>query len=439
MSDKSKRSGTLGRILENAVWLLAGKGVGAVLSLVYLGLATRTLGPTDFGQFVLVLGTAQTVGSLVGFQTWQLVVRYGMEHLQAGRREAIGRLVSFSVTLDLGAALAGCGLAALGVMLLGPKYGWDAEFRLQALLFSFVMLLTFRSTAVGILRLSDRFGMGAAADAVTPATRLAGALVAVATGATVTGFLLAWAVAEVATATVYWLLAARIGKGAVHWSHWKLIAEVPKENPGLLRFAAITNMGSTMASISNQFTVLMVGLFVGPVAAGAYRLAHQLGQALATLAAMMSRAIFAELTRAHFGTSKAQLSKLFRDTSKLASVAGALIILILLVAGEPALRLLAGNAYVGAYPLLLLLGAAAALDVGGVSYEPALMATARAGLAFWLRLIGTAMLLMLLAILLPTYGAIGAAIATLIASFVGLILFGVTAWRAIHCPSQLQA
>ena len=79
-----------------------------------------------------------------------------------------------------------------------------------------------------------------------------------------------------------------------------------------------------------------------------------------------------------------------------------------------------------------MLGTAAALDLDGTSFEPALMATGRASLALRLRLAAPIVQIGLLAALLPTYGVRGAAIATLAASIIGLILFGVIAWRVIY-------
>src|SRR3546814_6130619 len=46
-----KGDSSIGRILENTAWLLGGKGVGALLSFVYLAIITRTLGPAGFGHF----------------------------------------------------------------------------------------------------------------------------------------------------------------------------------------------------------------------------------------------------------------------------------------------------------------------------------------------------------------------------------------------------
>ena len=49
------------RLIRNIGWLLTGRGVNAVLSIVYLALATRTLGLDHFGYFAIILALGQTV------------------------------------------------------------------------------------------------------------------------------------------------------------------------------------------------------------------------------------------------------------------------------------------------------------------------------------------------------------------------------------------
>src|SRR3546814_13122105 len=68
---------------RNLGWLLAGRGVLAVLSLVYLGVATRTLGAAAFGRFALITGASQAIALPVGFQTLQIVVPFGVVHLNS--------------------------------------------------------------------------------------------------------------------------------------------------------------------------------------------------------------------------------------------------------------------------------------------------------------------------------------------------------------------
>lgn len=406
--------------------------MGAVLSFFYLGLATRALGPEAFGQFTLVLGTGQAVATLVTFESWQLLVRYGMERLHAGRADALGRLIAFCAALDGAGAIAGCLLAAAVVTWLAPWFGWPDELRRQALLFCIVLLLCTRSAATGVLRLHDRFGAAAFAETVTPVLRLFGALIVVWRGATVTGLLAAWAFAEVVTALVYWTGALRTVP-LREW-RWRGAVSVPGEIPGLWRYAAIINGTSTLGLVGKQFAVLLVGAWVGPAAAGGYRIAHQLGQALANISDMMSRATFSELMRARAGETQRELAQLFRRASLMAAATAAVMILLVLAAGQSMIVALAGPAYASAAPLLLFLGTAAALDAAGVSFEPALIATGRAWLAFRLRLLSTVLLFGGLIAALQAFGTIGAAAATAAASALTLALLGTAAWRAVHKP-----
>lgn len=430
------RDGSLGRIFRNLGWLLAGKGVGAVLSLVYLALAARTLGPRGFGEFTLITGGAQAVAALVTFQTWQIVVRYGLPHLKTGDRTAAARLGGFCLTIDLGAALVGCALASLAVWWLSRWLGWPPGLAREGLAFCFVILLTTRSTAVGILRLHDRFGTGATADAVTPLTRFAGALIVVALGASVGGFLLAWTAGEILTAGAYWLAVARAVPGGLAWPSWQRLRMAVRENTGIWHFTWMTNLNTTLDQGSKQAVVLLVGLASGATGAGQYRLASQLTQALARISDMASRAMFSELARAHSGGSGHDFRRLILRAAALAVGAGAVIMLILLLLGRPLLHLIGGAAYLGVYPLLVLLGLASALDLASVVFEPALVAMGRAGRALWVRIGASLALFALLAITLPLYGTLGAAWAVLAASALALLLFAATAWRAVTASGR---
>lgn len=430
MTDRPR--GPLARIVRNTGWLLSSKGVGAVLSLVYLGLATRTLGLAGFGQFTLIVGAAQTVVALVGFQTWQIIVRYGAAPLAAGDRAGLDDLFLLGLTLDLAGAVVGCVIVALGMDAFGAYFGWSDALRRDALLFAFVLLLTFHSTPIGVLRLHDRFRDGALADTLTPVVRLVGALILVAAGPNVSGFLLVWAASEVVTSLATWVLAHRHQRIAVRDWRWSRLRAVAARHPGLTRFAAITNAGYSLSGVARQVPTVIVGVFVGTAAAGQFRLVQQLALGLAKFGDLVARAMFAEFSRVHAEATREKLALLFRKALRLSAIAGAIVIVVVIVAGKPLLGLIAGPAFVPAYPLLVLMGIAAAINLAGVGFEPTLMAIGGAGTALWMRLATTLLLLGLLAVLLPPFGAIGAGWATIAAAAAGLVLLGGAAWRAVH-------
>jgi O-antigen/teichoic acid export membrane protein len=415
------------RALRNVGWLLTGKGLAAVLSVVYLALATRSLGVQRFGTFTLILSTAQAVAAFVGFQTWQIVVRFGMAHREAGRQEALARLVRFALALDIGGALVGVGIAGIALWLMQAHFGWSADLAREAFAFSVVLLLSVRSTAVGVLRLHDRFAVGAGADSVTSIVRFVGALIAVWQQATITGFLIAWAAAELLTAAGYWIAALRVAPGTMRG--WRDTVRAPAENPGLWHFAFVTNLNATLNAASRQFAVVLVGLLTGAAAAGNYRLAYQLSQSLVRLADLFARGVFPEVTRAHAGARPGELRTLMRQSARLAVAVGLATCLLVPLLGRPAIHLIAGEAYLGAYPILVLLGLAAGLDIMAVGFEPVLLGTGHAARALRIRVLAAAVLFGSVLLLMPAYGVIGAGLASLIASGVALAALVRSAYR----------
>lgn len=409
---------------RNLGWLMATRGVVAVLSLLYLGIATRVLGVTDFGRFALITGAAQAIATIVGFQTWQLVVRYGVDHLNSGDEAALARLLRLSVLLDAASAVAG-GLVSAAILLIwGDRFGITRDLMVATLAFVFIELVTIRSSPVGMLRLRDKFSLAALADSVTQIVRFFGAAVAAVLMPNVTGFLIAWAIAEVATSGTYWVMVWRtgdlgfVGRGRMHGG------QVFRENPGLLRFMVSTNATSTLGLSTKQAPLLMVGGYVGPAAAGAFRLAFQIAQALTKLSQMLSRAAFPEIVRAVRAPQGRDVGRLMTRVF-LASLAAALIILALVAAlGHPLLLLVGGSDFRYGRTVMLWLAAAGCVDLATVSFEPVLMAAHRAGTALLARIASAIALIATSLYLLPRLGTPGAGMGVMVGSIVAAVLLG---------------
>src|SRR3546814_6664080 len=121
------------------VVLVGGMCLVSVLSCVYLAIITRTLRPAGFAHFALILSTAQLISIIVSFESWQVIVKFGQEHVQNSDTERFGRLFGFCIAIDLCAAIVGCLIAALATFLLGPYFGWSHELSLQALAYCAVI------------------------------------------------------------------------------------------------------------------------------------------------------------------------------------------------------------------------------------------------------------------------------------------------------------
>lgn len=418
------RTGPFRAIARNLGWMLASRGVLAVLSLVYLAIVTRTLGVSGFGRFALITGAGQALTTVVGFQTWQIIVRYGTGHLEPGDELRLARLFKACGLLDLASAVLGVILAAVIIRTWGEPLGVKAVHARATMIFTVAQLLSIRSTPLGILRLRDRFSFAAAADSVTPVVRLVGAVAAAVLLPSVTGFLIAWGLAEVLTAAAYWGALARTGDLRLLFARNVGVRDVVVDHPGIVRFSLATNASSSLGLTSKQIPLLLVGGTVGTASAGAFRLALQLAQALTKVSQLLARAAFPEIVRAVAAGGLARVRRMILRSFLMASVVAAFAFLIVVLFGHPVLTLMGGKGFGRAYPILLWLAAAGCVDLVTVGFEPLLLAANRIGATFVARVVGIVALFGVSFWLSPTLEVIGVSIAVLVNAVIVALLLG---------------
>lgn len=408
------------RLIQNIGWLLSGRAVNAILSLVYLALATRTLGLDGFGYFALIVALGQTVTGLANFQTWQFVVRWGANGNGPG--EATG----FAIALDFLSVILGSAMAAVLV--------WSAQHWLPlpddllwvAFWFCVVSLLAMRSTPTGLLRLRFQFGRATAAEAVQPIVRAVGAVLAAIYMPTVLGFIIAWAVAEVAVALALWIAAAWHER--VDFSQISLF-RIPRDYPDAWRFVWSTNMSGSLNVGGKQVMILLVGAIGGEAFAGGFRVASQLGQALVQLAQTVSKAIYPELVHAQDAAHD-----IARRMANIALIGGVLAVLVTLFFGRWGLVAIAGPEFRVVYWAMVILAIAGAIELVGASLESLLVSAGKAGTAFLVRAVPTVLALALLEVAMDWNGLKGAAFTVLGSSALSVIGF----WVAIISLQQIH-
>ena len=91
-----------------------------------------------------------------------------------------------------------------------------------------------------------------------------------------------------------------------------------------------------------------------------------------------------------------------------------MLLALLLITGKSLIVAIFGPAFAPAYPYVIFLGGAAAVQVGSIALEPVLLAKGHAGWALIGNLIGTVIMFIALFLLIPQYDASGAAIAMLL-------------------------
>ena len=433
----AKARSVFGRLARNTVWILASRGFNSVVSVAYLAIAARALGPERFGAFALILTYAQLLANLVQFQSWKGIVRYGALHMAAQRSDRLERLFGFAATLDFGSALTGAVIAVAGVPLIAPLFGWSQQDQLTVAIFAAVLLLTTGSTPSGILRLADRFDLTAYAEAVGPLIRLAGAIIVWVTGADVVGFLIVWVAAAAAQGLAKWTAAVVVNGARLTFGRTAFRTAVA-ENDRLWRFMLQTNASNSISLFWMQLGTLAVGAFAGAADAGAFRLARRLAEGIVRPIEPIALAVYPELARLVADDDHVQLRKVVTRITIVSSALALVLVLVTGFAGELILRIFAGKAFEFAYLFLFLLSIATAIELAGFAFEPVQNAHGRSWTILRSKLIAAAVYGLLLLVLLPRTGAQGAAIAAIICSLLIFLQLAVATARLLRRNGRMM-
>ncbi|RKF22471.1 lipopolysaccharide biosynthesis protein [Altericroceibacterium spongiae] len=410
--------------MQNFGWMVAGRSVAAVFSLVYLAIVTRELGVSGFGKFAIITGAAQLLANLLAFQTWQVIVQYGVTHIEERDDVKLSRLYRGALMLDVVSAIGGICAAAVILHFLAEPLNVKPTLARATLIFNIIMLLSLRSTPLGIMRLRDRFSLAAAAESTQPTFRLLGALACWFTHPTLQGFLVAWAVAELMTAAAHWYGVYKIGDMPLILGKWRDQRKVLEDNPDIVRFALTTNFSQSLSMTVRQLPLFLVGGLTGTAAAGAFRLAAQLTRSLTLVSQLVARAAFPEIVRAvrHLGVGG--IAGLTLRTMRFALVVGIVVFAFAIFFGEDILEMVGGPEFGRAYISLLWLAAAGCVDLVVVGFEPSIMAAHRAQWSLIARMIGTGVLIGGAWLLEPVMGPDGVAMAVFANALTQALLLG---------------
>ncbi|RVT93089.1 lipopolysaccharide biosynthesis protein [Sphingomonas crocodyli] len=410
------------RIVTHLGWIVGGKGYGAILSLLYLALLTRALGVEAYGSFALILSSTLILQALLNFNIWQMLVKYGQEHIHRGDAVGLARLIRFCTIADLAMATTSLLLAALLLYFGANLFGLAPDLVLPTLAYAGIFLFSIRNVPRGVLRLHSQFSWAFFAEAVVPTLKMLGCLAAYFTDPSLPAFLLIWAGSEMASTLVFWWLACRsfrLAHGKVSARHWMLAWS---ENDGLPSLLFASNFGTVTYTVTQQLPVLLVGFFAGASEVGLYRLAHQVAQSITLLAGFVSLASYTEMANAHAREGIRGVIPLYTRLTKIMLLLFLVVVPIIVLLGKPVLLLISGQEFAGAYPFLVILSLAACLQMATANCEPMLMASGRAGSLILIRFAGAAALIAATYFMLPIMGAIGAAWAKFAAETFGLLL-----------------
>ena len=425
------RDETLRRVARNTGLLGSGKVVGAIIHLAGLALTARLLGPLPFGILMLTRSFAQGVSGIAKFQSWQALIRYGAPALRLKERARFADLFAFTIVLDLATGLVAAAAGVLLVPLVGGWFGLEADDLATAQLYCLAIPLMTAASPTGLLRLFDRFDHLSVQSVVTPVVRMVGLGLAWLWGAPFWAVLVAWLVSDLIGDSYLWLAAWRESR---RQRVFEGVRPSPRRGFGAHRgiggFIASTNVSGTLESFWGPVSNLLVGSLLGPAAAGSYRVAQTVIDAVGKPSELATRSFYPEIAKIDHVTDRARFWTLVRRGSAVSGLFGCGVAAILALAGPITIQLVLGPDYASAGTLLRIMALSIIPALLVFPLEAALLALGLAGRVLIARAVAAVGAVAVLFLLVDLVGLPGAGWAIV----AGTALMGLTmlAFVALH-------
>ena len=409
------RFGALRGRLRNIGHLLSGNFANALLALAAIALTARGLGPAQYGVLAMAFATARAIEMLVTFQSWQPLIRYGAALDAPDRADDLRSLLKFGLLLDMAGGLIAFAIGA-GIALAGGRLlGWSSEVQQTLLLCCLILPFNWTGMATAVLRLNGRYRLAAWGTVTGTLLRLLGSALAFAAGAGLTVYAAVWAGTQALGNMLFLAIAAAVlrerGLGGLGGVLRASAAGVSGRFGGIWRFAWIANISITLRSSANQVDVLIVGAFAGPAAAGLYHIAKRAGRLAEQVSTQAQAVLFPDVARRWAAGERAEMRRAIGQIELVLFLFGVVCTAVLAVIAGPLIRLLLGEPFAGAAPLLVVQMLAVTLAMTGAASRSGLLAMGEERKVLEAVLAGTLLFHALAFTLVPAIGPMGANIA----------------------------
>jgi len=420
--------------------LITGNFGVALVMLGSLSLAGRALGPEAFGTLAIVLSIGRVSERLVRFESWQPLVRFVASEEASGNRRDLSRIYAYGLLLDVTSALVAALIACTAGLVVGQHVGLSAgQFHLVAI-YACAIACNIRGMPSAALRMGGRFRTLAYVAGISAIARLLLAALLFINGAGLVAFVVLWTSAQILDSMIFITAGFRSlrdqGIPNPLFASWR---GLPARFPGFLKFAFSTNLSSTLRTLTHEMDTLLVGLFAGPRAAGLYFLARRIAKVAQQAGDLIQTVVYPDLARLWANADRAMAGRMVMIVQcVLAGLALAAFVAVWLL-GMPVIRLTFGQAFTGAYPLLLAQVVAVALILHAAPSRSALLAMNKPTFVLAVAAVSTVTYFAAALVLLPRIGAIGANIAHIAFGLTTAICLDAAMWKAVARHGKAQS
>jgi len=240
-------------------------------------LSIKALGTELFGILVIIQTYVLIVNTIVKFNSWQALIKFGAEAFENKRVDEFKSLVKQASLLDVSSAIMGTVIAVSCAYIVGKWLHWDTIMASMAMLYSIVILFNLSSAPTGILRLYNKFKLLAIQKTVSSGVRLVAIFIAFLITKSLWVYIIIWVVTDV-VGNIFLLI---MGYYILHKNEVKAWWKGPISNfKRFFTFTFWTNITSTLDIPVKQLDVFIVSAVIGFEGVAIYKILKEISKVI---------------------------------------------------------------------------------------------------------------------------------------------------------------
>ena len=429
------QSGKISSLIKGTGYLTVAKGFSAGLGFLSIIIVAPKLGAEEFGFFSLIVSYVLIIDRLFNFQSWQALIKHGIESIEKENISEYRGFVKFSFCIDVVSALVACVFAIITSDLLGFIFGWQEKTIDLIKIYSISILFNISGSALGVLRINNCFLHIALADTASAFAKVVAIL-----GSYLSFYdlnlqliIIIWLSTEVFHKFLLLYLAlVQIGGKEARDIIFTKLKPMKAQIKGFFKVLLLTNLEGAVR-VLRDFDIFFVTYLLNEASAGIFRLAKQLGQLISIYVEPMYQVVYPELTKK---VSRKEYDQFFLLSTRWGGAAALLTVFASLgitIFAPFLIDSFLGHEFESLNSLLVWVLIAMVLWSLCFPVSPALMALGEFKGFFWRNLFATLLYFPLFWILVSIFGLTGSGMAILLfyATWCGLMVhFSINALQA---------
>lgn len=394
------------RLARQVIWLNAAWAIRILGGIAAMSLTARIIGVEGLGVLAAIAAVSVFIYGLMDIRNGLAITTFVSQSIVEGRADDAARIFRFVVAVSLALALVGYAVIAFVAFTVGDLLDVVERQHRDLLLLYGVngILMSTEEVSRAALQLADRMRLYSAVAAVSVLVRCALLTAVWLADGGIIGVVLAH-IAESAFNGLGLFAVAIISAplagltGLLRWEPIKIPQEVARFYTGSFWLTKVN-------IIVDNLDVILLTQFTGAAGVGLYEAARRIANMALELIGSIRAGLLPEYSRLWYSGQGAQLRRLALRISILTLALFGVGFALAAVFGATIIRILLGNEFIAAAPLLLILILKA---FPGTSLQPLLLATGRVWPCVLARTVGLAAFLATMMWLAPEHGATGAA------------------------------